>query len=275
MGANLNPSSSRRPSHADGASADAPTSVDGPLRACFDETIAPRAEAAEVAWYEARLPREAGVLLQPLAGHGRLLIPLVEAGFALHGVDPSAACLARCRERLDAAGCGAELFRQDVCALNLPFRYAAAFFAAGTFQRLSGRHRALDALLRIRAHLIEPGLLLLQLFVPEEAAHPPGAAVVEWQMLPLPDGSRIARRSETLIDVAARRSEVRSRFERRRGTRVTAREDEVREMTWYTEGEAVELVADAGYRDIRCEPLPGCPGEDGAPARRFALLARL
>jgi hypothetical protein len=256
-------------------SADAPAPVDGPLRAWFDEAIAPRADPVEVAWYETRLPREAGVLLQPLAGHGRLLIPLVEAGFALHGVDSSAACLARCRERLDAAGRAAELFRQDVCSLNLPFRYAAAFFAAGTFQRLSGRRRALDALLRIRAHLIDPGLLLLQLFVPEEAAHPPGAAVVEWRMLPLPDGSHIARRSETLIDVAARRSEVRSRFERRRRARVTAREDEVREMTWYTEAEAVELVADAGYRDVRCEPLPAYPGEDGAPARRFALLAHL
>ena len=275
MGANLSPSSSRRPSHADGASADAPTPVDGPLRAWFDEAISPRADPSEVAWYEARLPREAGVLLEPLAGHGRLLMPLLESGFALHGVDRSAACLARCRERLDAAGRTAELFRQDVCALNLPFRYAAAFFAAGTFQRLSGRGRALDALLRIRAHLVEPGLLLLQLFVPDGALHPPGAAIVEWRMQPLSDGSRIARRSETLIDVAARRSVVRSRFERRRGARVTAREDEVREMTWYTEGEAVELVADAGYRDIRCEPLPACPGEDGTPERRFALLARL
>jgi SAM-dependent methyltransferase len=272
VGANLTQSPRRL---RDAGAADAPAPGYGPLRALFDEAIAPRADPVEIAWYGARLPRGAGVLLQPLTGHGRLLIPLSDAGFALHGVDPSAACLARCRARLDEAGCAAELFRQDVCSLNLPFRYAAAFFAAGTFQRLNDRRRALDALLRIRAHLIEPGLLLLQFCVPEEAAHPPGAAVVEWRMLPLPDGSRIARRSETLIDVAARRSEVHSRFERRRGARVTAREDEVCEATWYTEEQAVELVADAGYRDVRCESLPSYPREDGAAARRFALVARL
>jgi hypothetical protein len=94
-------------------------------------------------------------------------------------------------------------------------------------------------------------------------------------MLPLADGSRIARRSETLIDVAARRSEVHSRFERRRGARVAAREDEICESTWYTEEQAVELVADAGYRDIRCDSLSAYPREDGTPARRFAVVARL
>ncbi|MEP6997792.1 MAG: hypothetical protein ABI900_09090, partial [Betaproteobacteria bacterium] len=89
------------------------------------------------------------------------------------------------------------------------------------------------------------------------------------------DGSRIARRSETLIDAPARRSVVRSRFERRRGARVTAREDEICETTWYTEEQAVELVADAGYRDIRCESLPSHPPEPARPGRRFALLGRL
>lgn len=249
--------------------------ADGSLRACFDEALAPPADAAEIAWYETRLPRDAGVVLQPMSGHGRLLVPLSEAGFALHGVDASAACLARCRARLETSGCAAELFRQDVRSLNLPFRYAAAFCADGTFQRLSSRRHALDALLRIRAHLVDPGVLLIEFFVPAEAEHPPGAAVIEWRMLPLSDGSRIGCRSETRIDVAARRSEVRSRFERRRGARVTGREDEVRETTWYAEEQAARLVADAGYGDIRCESLPALAGEDRAPARRFALTARL
>jgi hypothetical protein len=268
-----NPTGSPSQRRMRGATMGAAPSVDGPLRARFDETIAPRADAAEIAWYEAHLPRGSGVLLQAMCGHGRLLIPLRETGFALHGVDPSAACLARCRAGLDAAGLAAELFRQDPTALNLPFRYAAAVFGAGAFQRLTGRRRALDALLRIGAHLIEPGVLLLDLVVPEEAAHPPGAPVVEWRMLPLPDGSRIARRSEMSIDVSARCSEVHSRFEQRRGARVTAREDEICQATWYTEAQAAELVADAGYRDIRCEPMPLRPREDATAARRFALLA--
>ncbi|MGH8850081.1 MAG: class I SAM-dependent methyltransferase [Casimicrobiaceae bacterium] len=237
--------------------------------------MAPRAATDEIAWYEASLPREAGILLHLSVGHGRLLIPLLEAGLSLHGVDTSAACLGRCGERLDEAGRRAELFRQDATALNLPFRYAAAFFAAGTFQRLTSRVRALDALLRIRAHMIGPGLLLLDLVVPEEAAHPPGAPIVELRTLALPDGSQIARRSETVVDPVARRSVVHNRFERRRGAKVTAREDDVCELTWYAEEEIVAIVRDAGYGGIRCEPLPWRQAPNDRPARHFAVTARV
>lgn len=240
----------------------------------FDETVAPRANDAETAWYRAALPRDAGMLLQAFAGHGRLMIPLLEAGLGLHGVDPSAACLARCAARLDDAGHRAELFRQDPTALNLPFRYAAAIFAAGSFQRLSGRLGALDALLRIRAHLVDPGLLLLHLFVPDQASHPPGAPVVELRTRSLPDGSQIAQRSEAAIDATARRSVIRSRIERRRGARVLEREDDLREFTWYAEDETAELVGDAGYRDIRFEALPSYAPEDRMAARHFAVSAR-
>ena len=50
------------------------------------------------------------------------------------------------------AGRGTQLFRQDITALNLPFRYCAAFIAGGSFQLLTGRHAAIDALLRVHDH---------------------------------------------------------------------------------------------------------------------------
>jgi hypothetical protein len=155
--------------------------------------------------------------------------------------------------------------------LNLPFRYGAAFVTGESFQSLTERVAALDALLRIRAHLIDPGLLLLDLFVPDEAAHPPGAPIVELSMLALAGGSQIARRSETVIDVARRRSIVHSRFEQRDRTGVLAREDDVREITWYAEDEIAALVADAGYHDVRFEALPW---RGGARARHYAVSAR-
>lgn len=273
MTAGANPSPApRRLAVSNAAAGSAP--ADGPLRALFDEAAAPRASEGEVAWYRAMLPRNAGMLLQVFAGHGRLLIPLLDAGFTLHGVDPSAACLARCAARLDATGHRAELFRQEPTALNLPFRYAAAFFAAGSFQRLTGRLDALDALLRIRAHLIDPGLLLLDLIVPGQAAHPPGAPVVELSTLAMPDGSQIARRSETAIDAGGRLSAVRSRFERRDRTGVSAREDDVRESTWYAKEEIVALVGNAGYRHVRCRALRWRDARDGGRADRFAVSAR-
>ncbi len=60
MGANLTRSPRRL---RDAGAADAPAPGYGPLRVCFDEALAPRADTAEVAWYVTRLPREAGVVL--------------------------------------------------------------------------------------------------------------------------------------------------------------------------------------------------------------------
>ena len=249
----------------------APTSSDGALRAAFETATSLRTHSAEIAWYASRLPRDAGTLLDAMTGSGRMLLPLLEAGFNVHGADASETALARCSARLASAGRSTQLFRQSITALNVPFRYGAAFMSAGAFQSLTLRVAALDALLRIRAHLIDPGLLLLDLFVPEEAAHPPGAPVVELSMLTPADGSQIACRSETVIDVPRRRSIVHSRFEQRDRTGVLAREDHVREITWYAEDEIVALVGDAGYRDVRCEALPW---RSGARARQFAVSAR-
>ena len=49
---------------------------------------------------------------------------------------------------------------------------------------------AQKALERIRAHLVDPGLLLMDLYVPAESVHPPGAPVVQVQTITLryPDG---------------------------------------------------------------------------------------
>ena len=122
----------------------------------------------------------------------------------------------------------------------------------------------------IRAHLVDPGLLLLDLFVPSGAEHPPGATVVEVRAVKPVEGCRIGLRSETFVDVELRRIDVRSRYERREARAITAREDEALALTWYTEDEAVTLLADAGYREIRVEPAANAR-HDG---RHFFVTAK-
>jgi hypothetical protein len=241
----------------------------GPLGTLFHDAQAPAAGEAEIDWYATRLPRDTGPLLEVMVGTGRLLVPLLERGLNVHGVDGSEARLASCRARLREHELETELFRQNVVSLNLPFRYAAAFVAGGSFQLLAGT-AALDALLRVRAHLVDPGRLLLDLFVPAAASNPPGAAIVEVRTVALGEGLPIGLRSETLFDVERRRMEVTNRYERRDRTAIVEREDEKLSLTWYTEDEAARLVRDAGYLDVRIEPAAA----SSDTARHFAVSAR-
>jgi SAM-dependent methyltransferase len=239
----------------------------GALATRFYDAHKPRAGDAELAWYRARLPRDGGPVLEAMCGSGRLLVPLVENGYRVHGVDTSDAMLASCAARLSSAGREAPLFRQDVAELNLPFRYAAAFVAAGSLQLLTARDALRDALACLRAHLVDPALLLMDLFVPDAALHPPGAPVVEFENVVLADGSQIMHRRETSADARRRRIHVASRYERRVSGQIVERDDEQQTLTWYDEDEMLALLRGSGFRDVKIEP-PACPHES---ARGFAV----
>ncbi len=242
----------------------------GPLATAFHVAAHPRAGADEIAWYLARLPRNAGPVLELMCGAGRMLVPLLEHGLHVHGVDLSATMLRACEARVAAAGRTTSLFRQDVRELNLPFRYAAAYCSAGSFAFLPDPFAATTALARIRAHLVQPALLLLDLCVPAAAANPPGAARVEVRSFTLEDGSRLSLRSESTIVPDARRAEVHTRLEQRRAGRIAAREDQQVVQTWHSEDEARGLLTDAGFDDVAILP----PAHPFAPDHGFAVIAR-
>jgi len=242
----------------------------GPLCQQFYDADKPRPDDAELAWYLERLPRDLGPVLEPMCGSGRLLVPLVERGLALHGVDTSTAMLEACRERLTTAGLDATLVRQDVAELNLPFRYAAAFVAAGSFQLLVDAAHARAALARIRAHLVPPRLLLLDLTVPDAALHPPGAPQVEIRSVRDARGTRITLRSETSVDGDARLLSLRLRYERRGTDGTIEREDEAFALTWYEEEEIGALLAAAGFDAVKIEPPARDSGERSFGVRASA-----
>ncbi len=114
----------------------------------------------------------------------------------------------------------------------------------------------------------------MDIYVPAEAAHPPGAPVVQVQTVTLPDGTKIARRSEVFVDVDGRRIDIKSRYEQRERATISAREDESLAFTWYTEDEIAALLKDAGYRDVIIGP-PAWVSDDAPDGeRRFSVSAK-
>lgn len=205
-----------------------------------------------------------------MCGSGRLLVPLLQRGFALHGVDNAEAMLAACEARLRAAGVEPRLYRQDLPSLNLPFRYRAAFIGAGSFQLITDPLCARLALERMRIHLLPGGTLVLDLFVPAAGAHPPGASEVEVRSVKLADGARITLRSESTVDAPSRLIEWRNRYERRApGSVVVDREDEALSLTWYARDEIDTLLREAGFAEVAIGPS----WSGDADERSFAAVA--
>jgi trans-aconitate methyltransferase len=204
-----------------------------------------------------------------MCGAGRILVPRVVQGAKVHGVDQSAAMLARCEEKLAAARLTAPVFRQDVAQMNLPFRYGCAFVAGGAFQLVTDPSAVSAALERIRVHLVPPGMLILDCRIPDNAQQRLAAPLVEVTSAKLVDGSQVVRRSETTWTPEARLARAQYRYSHRRGTERLAEEHESVTSTWYERDEIADIVRAAGYRDVAVESM-----WETAEGDAFAVTAR-
>lgn len=241
----------------------------GPLSTLFHDADRPRASDDEVAWYAQHAPPGA-LCLELMCGYGRLLVPLAATGCKVHGVDLSASMLARCEARLAAEGITAPTFRQDIAQMNLPLRYGCAFVAGGSFQLITDPATVIAALERVRAHLVEPGILYVECRIPAAASQRLGAPLVEVRTIKLEDGSQIGLRSETTWWADARLARAENRYAHRRGAQRLAEEHETVTTTWYAPEEITELVRAAGYREVDTGPAPTTPDDGEA----FTLIAR-
>jgi hypothetical protein len=144
--------------------------------------------------------------------------------------------------------------------------------AAGSFQLITDPAAAASALQRIRAHLVDPGILLMDMFVPPESAQRLGAPLVEVRTARLPDGTQIALRSESTVWADARMWRSENRYAHRRGAARLAEEHETLTLTWYSPDEIAAVVADAGFRGVTTEESPRGGDGDGTA---FCLSARI
>jgi hypothetical protein len=173
----------------------------------------------------------------------------------VHGVDRDSAALGLCTTRLREAGAEATLVRQAMNEVNLPFRYAAAYAGRGTFQWLDAT-AAREALHRLRAHLLPPARLLLELLVPPPALLRLAAPLVELRTARLADGTRIALRSETHADADARTAWSHNRYVHRRGTRHLGEASESATRTWYSREDIAQLLDEQGFVDVAFSAAP-------------------
>src|SRR3990167_4001047 len=74
------------------------------------------------------------LILEPMCGSGRLLIPLLQAGYHIHGVDNSKAMLNSCKNRAAKLKLNPILYAESIETLSLPDKYNIILTPLGSFQ---------------------------------------------------------------------------------------------------------------------------------------------
>ncbi len=195
-------------------------------------------------------------------GSGRLLVPLLRAGFDVDGVDVSPDMIAACRRTAEAEGLAPQLAVQALHELDMPRCYRT-IFVCGSFGVGSDRRRDAEALRRFHDHL-EPGGTLL---VDTEAPYADPRLTRYWAAsarddLPEPpartdrrrrasDGTEYSLASRIVdVDPFEQRVVLEMHAERWRDGAVQASEDRRLDIAYYFPLELAAMIERAGFRDV-------------------------
>lgn len=147
------------------------------------------APADALAFYLAQYEPGNGPVLEPMCGTGRFLLPFLQRGIEIDGIDASPHMLAVCQQRCTEQGLPVQLYQQLIQELDLPQRYGYIFLPDRAISLLYDKSVALQCLRRLYDHLLPGGKLALDVQTPDSLAFVTG----EWQgdSTVLPDGSTI------------------------------------------------------------------------------------
>src|SRR5690625_3196447 len=121
----------------------------------------------DIEFYRDRLKNCEGPILEAMVGSGRVMIPLLESGLHVDGVDYSSYMLASCRERCEKHGLNPHLYESNLRELSLSTKYEAIIIPAGSFLLIENRDESIAVLKRLYEHLEPGGRLILDLFLPD------------------------------------------------------------------------------------------------------------
>lgn len=218
----------------------------GNLCSMFYDASKAYAPEKEVDFFASFIEKHPGRVLEAMSGSGRLQIPLMQRGFVVDGVDNSPAMLARCRQRCAELGLQPQLYEQSLEALSLPHRYATVTIAVGSFQLLTERAVALNALQNLRAHMLPGGNLLLDIFVPDTGIDKRSVRIAR-----IDDHTVVRLTTRHMFDEDNKLADAFCLYELVVDGVVQQQEEECMQVVWRSDDEWQELLHQAGFEIIK------------------------
>lgn len=216
----------------------------------FYNSTKPKAPDAEVDFYKHLCRSVKGKILEAMCGSGRLLIPLLQQGLIVEGVDNSQAMLESCRERCAVENLQPILYKQSLEQLNLEQQYGAIIIAVGSFQLLSDRQQALHSLRLLHDHLMPGGFLLLDFFVPTDFLALQEDCFSTERHAHNSDGSIIHLTTDFTMHAREQYCTMYSRYQKIIRGLIIDCEDEELSLRWYYPEQMMQLLIEAGFNKM-------------------------
>jgi ubiquinone/menaquinone biosynthesis C-methylase UbiE len=190
-----------------------------------------------------------GAILEPMCGSGRFLLPLLEKGFPIDGVDASGDMLQACREKGQRRGLTPVLFEQFLDRLELPRRYQLVIIPAGSFCLLIDPAQAKESLRRLHEIMVPGAYFVLE--IERLMPLPPQNEPWEGRWVNRQDGSKIVLSQLSHFNAVERVSHSIHRYDLIKDGRSLETEWEEFDVRFYEPDEFSTLLEAAGFRSIK------------------------
>lgn len=203
----------------------------------------------DIEYYMERLKNMDGRVLEAGVGSGRVLIPLLEKGLLVDGVDYSANMLRSCKERCTKRGLTPDLYTMRLEDLQLPHKYKAIIMPTGSFCLIENREDSIQTLRRFKDHLEVGGCVIIDLMLPYSFIE----GEITTQAFPLPDGSGMTLESKSIeIDWVNQKTKTYLKYEKWKDGKLIDTELQEFGIRWYGIEEFRLLLESIGFVDITC-----------------------
>ena len=217
----------------------------GTLCTAYYDLDKPFAPSDALAFHQAEAAQSSGPVLEPMCGSGRFLIPLLQAGIPIEGVDASGEMLAACALRAASLGLTAKLYKQALEELTLPRRYSMAFIPSGSLGLIHQRRSLRACLRRLHRHLNPSARLFVE--VVDAASFGSGSSAFGSSSVIAQEGKSISYEWRTTCDKSSRTIRYDSRYELREGSSALAEESEQLVIKMYSSQEVINELRLAGF----------------------------
>ncbi|HEV8051822.1 MAG TPA: class I SAM-dependent methyltransferase [Parachlamydiaceae bacterium] len=206
-----------------------------------------------------------GLILEPMCGTGRFLIPLLEKGYSVTGFDYSPYMLDICRKKCTERGLTADLQEATFKTFVSPELYNLIFIPSGSFGHLISSHEITQALTFITDSLASGGKFVFEVETLTAVREPQGIWKGRW--INKSDGSKIVMSILSQFDAATCVETGLFRYELWEGNAISQIEVEDYQVRHYTPAEIEELLDRHGLKVIgkwQAEPFAQIAARDNA-----------
>ncbi|MCT8262476.1 class I SAM-dependent methyltransferase [Proteus terrae] len=202
----------------------------------------------DVEYYQERLKDVNGKILEPAVGTGRILIPLLKAGFNVEGFDLSDEMLYFCMENLRRNGYSQDKVTKDnLLTFQVETLVDAIIIPTGTFLLLDSETKALQSLQQCYNALNPGGRLLIDISL----AHTFTQGQCSSRQFETPEGDLITLQIVNAeIDYINQLTVSHHRYDKWRNGKIIESEWEVFKLKWFGVYEFKRLLESIGFDKI-------------------------